>query len=144
MARKANPELRERILKEAEHLIHLCGYRCTSLEDIARRCGMTKANLFHHFKSKEDLGLAVLEYKMRCYRCDCLQSQFADDPVEGVARLFGDCARHYRGNGCKAGCFFANIALEMADTSEAFRKKVDEFFGEWICALETALRKARA
>ena len=60
-ARADGEATKRRILEEAEHLIHLQGYRGTSLDEIARRCRMTKANLLHHFKSKEELGLAVLE-----------------------------------------------------------------------------------
>lgn len=145
MARKPNPELRLRILKEAEHLIHLCGYRCTSLDEIARRCGMTKANLLHHFGSKEELGLAVLDYKIECYRCGCLKP-LADSaaPERAVGRLFSDAARFLRGNGCKAGCFVGNIALEMSDANERFREKVEAFFEEWTEALAEGLRRGRA
>jgi TetR/AcrR family transcriptional repressor of nem operon len=145
MARKVNPELRARIIKEAEHLIHLQGFHCTSLEDIATQCSMTKANVLHHFKSKEDLGLAVLEYKIELYKCNCLERTFGDgDPVDCINQLFSDSARHYKANGCKAGCFFGNIALEMADLNERFRLRVEEFFEHWISCLEQVLKRQRA
>src|SRR5208282_5927649 len=108
---------RERILQEAEHLIHMRGYHCTSLDDIAKRCRMTKANLLHHFRSKEELGLAVLDYKIDAYRRCCLDPIFSDgsDPMGSVRELFASAGRFYRGNGCKAGCFVGNMALEMSD-----------------------------
>ncbi len=145
MARKVNPELRRKILEQAEHLIHLKGYHCTSLEDIAERCGMTKANLFHHFESKEELGLAVLDYKMESYKCDCLgPMSSAPDPIRAVSRTFSDTARFMRGNGCKAGCFVGNIALEMSDINERFRERAGRFFEQWTACLEKKLRAARA
>lgn len=144
MARPCDPTIRTRILEEAEHLMHLRGFNNTRLDEIAAACSMTKANLFHHFKSKEELGLAVLEYKMEAYRCACLGPlSTCDDPVGAVRKLFADAACFFRGNGCKAGCFVGNIALEMSDCNERFRVKAESFFEEWASGLERALKRSR-
>ncbi len=146
MARKSNPKLRERLIAEAEHLIHLKGYNATSMEDIARACGMTKANLFHHFGSKEDLGLAVLDSKIadtRSCRINPLCGDPAGDPLRAVQKMFDDCSTLFKGNGCRAGCFVGNIALEMSDASEAFRKKVSLFFEEWAAGMAECLDRGR-
>lgn len=134
---------RERILQEAEHLIHLRGYHCTSLDDIAARCRMTKANLLHHFHSKEALGLAVLDFKIACYRRSHLDPLFSGepDPAEAVARLFELAESFHRHNGCRAGCFIANMALEMSDDNERFRARVSRFFEEWTARIEDLLRR---
>ncbi len=145
MARPIDPTLRARIITEAEHLMHLRGYRATCLDDIAAACAMTKANLLHHFASKEALGLAVLDYKIAAYRCGCLDPLGGClDPGAAVRRLFDAAAKVYRGNGCRAGCFVGNVALEMSDVSEPFRERVSAFFEEWASRLEGALRRARA
>lgn len=139
MRKRHSAEIARRcILEQAEHLIHLRGYSGTSLEDIARRCRMTKANLLHHFRSKEELGLAVLDFKIGCYRKNCLEALFPEGrpAAEAVAALFEQAACFHRGNGCKAGCFVANIALEMSDVNDRFRERVDRYFGEWVGRLE--------
>ena len=144
MARKSDPAIRPRILCEAEHLMHLKGYRSTSLEDIAAACKMTKANLLHHFESKEALGLAVLDYKIQATRCGCLDPLGATaDPADSVRALFDQAAKVHKGNGCRAGCFVGNVASEMSDVSELFRAKVSSFFEEWTSRIEAALRRAR-
>lgn len=145
MARHRTPDARNRIIEEAEHLLHLRGYEGTSLDDIAGRCRMTKANLLHHFRSKEDLGLAVLDYKIEATRRDCLDCCFAPDadPFEGVRALFGSAARFQRANGCKAGCFIANMALEMADKNDRFREKAGAFFEEWASRIARNLERNR-
>lgn len=144
MGRRPDPRVREAILQEAEHLIHLKGYHSTSMEDIARSCGMTKANLFHHYGSKEDLALAVLDWKMdddtkRKVEPACC----SEDPAAAIDRLFSAAASFYAGNGCKAGCFVGNIALEMADSNEAFRLRASRFFEAWASRLAACLRKAQ-
>lgn len=144
--RQTAAKSREHIIQEAEHLIHLRGYRGTSLEDIAARCRMTKANLLHHFRSKEDLGLAVLDFKIAATRKSCLECLFPEDadPFQAVAGLFSSAACFYRNNGCKAGCFIANIALEMSDVSDLFRERVSRFFEEWTSRIERNLRRHQA
>jgi TetR/AcrR family transcriptional regulator, transcriptional repressor for nem operon len=144
MARKPNPEIRDEILRQAEHLIHLHGFHSTTLDDIAKACRMTKANLFHHYGSKEELGLAVLDQKVEEYRSRKVGPLCGgNDPVAQVGQMFADCGKFYDGNGCKAGCFIGNIALEMSDLSETFRKRVSAFFEEWTQGMEDCLKRSR-
>lgn len=144
MGRKPDPKVRQRILEEAEHLIHLHGYHGTVMEDIAKACGMTKANLFHHYGSKEDLGLEVLEAKISDYRrrrVDPLCAQ--GDPIEAVGRMFREAGRFFNGNGCKAGCLIGNIALEMSDINDQFRRRASLFFKQWARSMADCLGRAK-
>ncbi len=141
MSRKPDPSLRARILEEAEHLMHLRGYNGTSLDEIALRCKMTKSNLIHHFHSKEDLGLAVLDFKIGCYTAAFEKTlSGCSGPERAVAELFARAARFQRGNGCRAGCLVGNMALEMSDINERFRERAGRFFSGWAKALERQLR----
>lgn len=144
MGRKADPKVPQLILRQAEHLIHLRGFHHTTLDDIAKNCGMTKANLFHHYRSKEELGLAVLDAKIAEYRSRRVSPLCSHkDPIEGVFRMFTDCTDFYNSNGCRAGCFIGNIALEMSDINEHFRKRVSEFFDEWVGGMAECLSRAQ-
>lgn len=53
-------DTRERILAEALHLFSAGGFRGTSLAEIGRAAGVTKATVLHHFASKEALFVEVL------------------------------------------------------------------------------------
>lgn len=144
MGRKPSVETPQRILAQAEHQFHLSGYHGTSMEDIARACEMTKANLFHHYGSKEDLALAVLDDKIASYTLKRVEPLCCpQDPVKAVGCLFSDAGKFFDGIGCKAGCFIANIGLEMADVNEHFRKRVGEFFAQWSRGMADALRQAQ-
>ncbi|MGO9452829.1 MAG: TetR/AcrR family transcriptional regulator [Candidatus Binataceae bacterium] len=54
-------DTRERVLQVALALFADHGYRGTSLRDIARRIGIKAPSLLHHFPSKQQLYLAVLD-----------------------------------------------------------------------------------
>ncbi|MFI5361968.1 MAG: TetR/AcrR family transcriptional regulator [Elusimicrobiota bacterium] len=144
MGRKPDTAVRERILQEAEHVIHLKGYNSACLEEIAKAAGMTKANLFHHYGSKSQLGLAVLDYKIaefRKRRVEPLCEQAA--PELAVEKMFDEGAAFFHGIGCKAGCFLGNIALEMSDCDEAFREPVGRFFAEWAGGMADCLERCK-
>lgn len=62
---KHNPELggaRERLLDAARDVIRAKGFAATSLDDLCRAASVTKGSLFHHFKGKEELGVAAARH----------------------------------------------------------------------------------
>jgi AcrR family transcriptional regulator len=56
----ATPTRREQILDAASSLFAESGYRGTSVAAVAERVGITDAGVLYHFKTKEDLLIAVL------------------------------------------------------------------------------------
>jgi len=61
-ARRGRPGYdREGLLAVAVQLFNEQGYDATSVSDLARRLGLTKSALYHHFSSKEELLAVALE-----------------------------------------------------------------------------------
>jgi len=58
---RRQPDTRDRVLQVAQALFAERGYRGTSLRDIAKRIGIKAPSLLHHFPSKQQLYLAVLD-----------------------------------------------------------------------------------
>src|ERR1700744_2476893 len=58
--RRPRGDTRERILDVALELFNDQGYDATSLREIAERLGITKAALYYHFRSKDDILGALL------------------------------------------------------------------------------------
>ena len=52
---------RAQLIEAAAKLINEKGYDRTSLEEIARRAGMTRGAIYNNFKDKEEIFLAVIE-----------------------------------------------------------------------------------
>lgn len=53
---------RTKLLEAAVTLIRKHGYCATSVEDLCKVAGVTKGAFFHHFKSKDDLGVAATKF----------------------------------------------------------------------------------
>ena len=52
---------KERILEEALKLFSQSGYMGTSMNDIAAELGVTKAALYKHYKSKQEILDSIIE-----------------------------------------------------------------------------------
>jgi TetR/AcrR family transcriptional repressor of nem operon len=53
---------RKKLLDAALYVIRAKGYEATTVDDICESARLSKGSFFHHFKSKEDLALAVAGY----------------------------------------------------------------------------------
>src|SRR5438094_8563182 len=70
---------RERILDVARELIGERGYSSASISQIASRLGTSKAALYYHFKSKEEILDALLSEPMIAFQE--LAQKAADEPA---------------------------------------------------------------
>ncbi|MGW0069548.1 TetR/AcrR family transcriptional regulator, partial [Streptosporangium sandarakinum] len=58
-------DTRTRIQETALRLFTEQGYEATSLREIAEALGVTKAALYYHFKSKEEIITSLVEDRIR-------------------------------------------------------------------------------
>ena len=84
----APQDARSKLLDAAVTLIRTKGYSATSVQDLCDAAGVTKGAFFHHFKSKDDLGVAAAEHWS-----ETTSALFADAPYHApndpVARVLG-------------------------------------------------------
>ncbi len=59
-----NQPTREKILDVVFELVYIHGYNGTSMSMILKECGIPKGSLYHHFKSKKDMVLAVIKERL--------------------------------------------------------------------------------
>lgn len=55
-------QAREKLLTSALSVIRTKGFSATSVDDLCANAGVTKGAFFHHFASKEALGVAAADY----------------------------------------------------------------------------------
>ena len=80
----SDPKQRRRaILETAARVICERGYEGASIQDIADACGLTKAGLYHHIRSKEHLLLEIQNYGMDVFEEQVLHQVLSiADPLE--------------------------------------------------------------
>jgi AcrR family transcriptional regulator len=61
----ASNQSKERLLTAAKELFLARGYAATTVDAICEKAALTKGSLYYFFESKEELGLAALEWSLR-------------------------------------------------------------------------------
>jgi len=137
---------RDQILDAAARLIHLRGYHCTSLDDVLRESGVGKGNFYYYFKSKEDLGYAILDQIIGSFLERTLEPCFSDPegPALEQIRCFLDrLLEMQRARNCVGGCPLGNLAAELSDVHEGFRGRLASVFATWRERLTLVLSSAQ-
>ncbi len=114
--RKTESDARRRIVETAERLFYAEGVRAVGIDRIIAEADVAKMTLYNHFSSKDDLILAVLQY-----REEKVNEMFAQSierhEKKGMDRLeafFAALKDWFRSTGFR-GCSFINASVELAD-----------------------------
>jgi TetR/AcrR family transcriptional regulator, transcriptional repressor for nem operon len=137
---------REAVVQAATRLMHVRGYRNTSLDDVLRESGVGKGNFYYHFRSKEDLGYAILDKIIAMFLERTLEPCFSgtDTPPLIQIQCFLDrVLEAQRQRKCVGGCAMGNLASELSDVHEGFRARLASVFTAWRVRLTVALREAQ-
>lgn len=123
---------RVRIVEESVQLFSVSGFNNTSMDQILEATGLTKGGFYAHFKSKEELGFAVLDRAVEMWKEKVLPKLGAlTDPLKRLEALFDCGVEMAECRTFKGGCIFMNLAIEMDDLHEGFAKRLREIFRDW-------------
>ena len=137
---------RDQILNAAARLMHVQGYQSTSLDDVLRESRVGKGNFYYYFKSKEDLGYAIIDRTTRTFVERSLGPAFADvkaDPIAQIDSFLDRVLDAQRQRNCVGGCVMGNLASELSDVHEGFRQRLAEIFDIWRTHLADALLRGQ-
>jgi AcrR family transcriptional regulator len=130
---------RQRILETADRLFYEEGVRAVGIDRIIAEANVAKMTLYTHFRSKDDLILAVLKYR------DVAVSEFFRSAMErhgqttkSQLRAFFAALKEWFESPGFRGCVFQNAAVELADPAHAgteFVRVHKQRFGEFMRSL---------
>lgn len=133
MVKKAS-KTNERILQEGLALMSREGLGGVTIGRLAEQVGMSKSGLFAHFRSKEDIQIALLEYSGRLVVPVIIEP--AMKAPEGLPRL-KSMVEHWLGwavrAGLPGGCAVAAAMFELDDVEGPVR--------EYVLGVEAAWRE---
>ena len=137
---------RDALVVAARRLMEVRGYQNTSLDDVLRESGVGKGNFYYHFRSKEDLGYAILDQIIGSFLERTLEPCFSD--LEGhrmnqIRCFLTRVLEYQRERKCVGGCAMGNLASELSDVHEGFRARLASVFTAWQERLTLVLREAQ-
>lgn len=132
---------KEAILKEAVKLFKIRGYHNTSMADIAEACGLIKGSIYHHFKSKDEIGLESLKFIHLFFENHIFSIAYDTtlsdkEKAKHFIKAVDDYFLHSEG-----GCLLGNLALEISNENLPFKEEIRNYFSAWEKALSHILEK---
>jgi TetR/AcrR family transcriptional repressor of nem operon len=137
---------REAILAAAMRLMEMQGYRNTALDDVLRESGVGKGNFYYHFRSKEELGYAILDQLVEGFLERTLHPCFSGAEGRALSQIRCFLDRIWeiqRGRNGVGGCPLGNLVAELSDLHEGFRTRLSGVFSAWRDRLTSALSEAQ-
>ena len=103
---------RSRLLEAASKLVHAQGFNQTTLADIAQEAKVPLGNVYYYFKTKEDIGSALIEHRANLYR-DIIDSwNKLPDPKQRIMALI-QMVSDERDVLAKSGCPIGSLCQEL-------------------------------
>ena len=125
----------EEILKNSIKLFKLKGYYHTTMSDIANTCGLLKGSIYHHFKSKDDIGMASLKYINQYFKDTifAIANNNSLNTIEKINLLVKKTDNYFLNS--EGGCLLGNLALEVSWSNVNFKNEIKDYFLNWEMAL---------
>ena len=124
---------RDRILQHAVAMARQIGLEGLTIGLLAKDVGLSKAGLFAHFGSKEELQLATLEAARNCFLRDVVApAQHVDRGLPRLYQVVMDWITTMEQAKDQGGCFFYAAAAELDGRPGPVRDRLVEASGQWL------------
>lgn len=141
-ANDGGPATRDRILDLAEGFAQTRGFNGFSYADISEALGITKASLHYHFRTKAEMGRALMERYRHSFAAALAAIDASvprpADRLEPYARLYAQVLEGER------MCLCGMLAAEYSTLSPAIQEEVRQFFDLNEAWLAKVLDEGRA
>lgn len=135
---------RSRIVECARQLFYEHGYEGTSFSDIVDTTGLARGNIYHYFKTKDEILTAVIQRHLEEYRM--LLAKWDEEHKDAKERLmaFVNMIAGRKAElveyGCPIGSLNTELAKDRRDLQQASRALFD-LFRDWLTTCFRQLEK---
>ena len=130
---------RSRLVSAAVDLVYQNGFGATSLADIAREAEVPLGNVYYYFKTKDEIGEAIVEQRLADLAA---QRQRWDEAGSPQDRLCA-CVQAVSENKdflAKRGCAIGTFCSELHKAGSSFATRATEIFAEHVAWIESQFR----
>ena len=130
---------RTRLIEAANQLVHRQGFNQTTLADIAHKSRVPLGNVYYYFKTKEDLGHAVIEHRSNCSRNQINEWDKLPEPRERILAAIKSVADR-REILAQSGCPIGSLCQELHKEGGELADEAASTFSMLLEWLETQFR----
>ena len=131
MSKAANTRLT--ILNKAFELIYSKGYQTTSIDDIIATTQVTKGAFYYHFKTKDEMGIAIIEEILKPVMLENFIKPIEKsvNPLDDLYNMISYLLLEDPFLQVKYGCPVGNLTQEMTPWNNQFSKVLTELVDQW-------------
>jgi len=128
--------IKQNIIETASDLFYKNGYNLTGINEIIRESGIAKATLYNHFKSKDDICLAYLNYKNSAFLTSI--EAFCAKAPKGKGQLLSlfDFLENFFDSKDFNGCWCINTISEIPAGNEKIINSIQFHKQQFISFIE--------
>ena len=118
------PTKRDELVQKALQAFYRNGFHATGMDMLAAETGISKTSMYKHFRTKEDLILAVLRLRDEHFRNWLYRrmEELADTPRQQLLALFDALEEWFDEPGYK-GCMFIKASSEYQEASHPIHQQ---------------------
>lgn len=122
-----NHATKQRLLEVGMGMLLERGYNALGVQALLDAAEVPKGSFYHHFKSKEDFALQVIDTYMKEVHqgLDACLRDPARRPLARARSFFEATQEKYRGEGY-LGCLLGGLGQELSGVNEVFRIKIEQ------------------
>ncbi|MBY0492086.1 MAG: TetR/AcrR family transcriptional regulator [Gemmatimonadaceae bacterium] len=138
-------ETKQRLIEAGLRLMLQRGYHAIGVAELLSETGVPKGSFYHHFASKEDFALQLIDAYQGGVR-ELLAATLTNrnrPPLQRIRDFFDGVQRSYDQEGY-LGCFLGALGQELSGASELFRVKIDGCLGQIAAGFAVCLEEARS
>jgi AcrR family transcriptional regulator len=136
---KGKADSRARLLEAAEKVTYRYGFGQTALADIAREAGVPLGNIYYYFKTKDEIGDAIVERRVSRFRSLLDELDKAASPQERLC-AFVQIKIDNRDELARSGCPVGTLCSELHKHGGAVAKKSTVLFTEALAWMEAQFK----
>ena len=129
------PDKRGRLIQAAMNLAYLHGFRQTSLADIAKEAKVPLGNVYYYFKTKEEIGEAIVETHLAQVRLVQQQLDTMPSPGERLC-AFVQMTFDNRKMLARSGCPIGTLCTELHKEGGTLAKQSTVLLAELLSYLK--------
>ncbi len=118
------PSKRNELVQKALEVFYRNGFHATGMDMLVGQTGISKTSMYKHFRTKEDLIIAVLRLRDEHFRNWLYRrmEELADTPEQQLIVMFDALEEWFDEAGFK-GCMFVKASSEYQDTSHPIHQQ---------------------
>lgn len=127
------PSHKDKIIESGLAVFHQFGYHASGVQMVVDHAGVPKGSFYNHFKSKDELGLEVLNAYW--HQSNGARAVLRDPEQSPLSRIEAHLAAF---KVSQSGCLVGNFTSEMANEPQ-FRKALQDLYAVWISDIESCI-----